>query len=85
MAKGKFPTKLSAIDLTNGEFARLSGIVEFLEFMRTESAPIPVDGTELETVLTRYVIHFRGEQMQRLCDEGKITAATVAQLRRKYA
>ena len=79
------PTKLSAIDLSNGEFAKLSEIVDFIEWMRKESAPIPVDGHELEALLTRYALHFRNEQMQRLCDEGKITPATVARLRRKYA
>lgn len=80
-----FPTKLSVIDLSNGEFAKLSGIVDFLEFMRTEALSVPSDGTELEALLTRYVIHFRSEQMDRLCDEGKITPACVARLRRKYA
>lgn len=79
------PTKLSAIDLTNGEFARLGEVVDFLEFMRSERVPVPNDGIELETLLTRYVIHWRGEQMQRLCDEGKITPAAVARLRRRYA
>jgi hypothetical protein len=67
------PNKLSAIDLTNGEFAKLSDIVDCLEYMRIERIEVPINGTELEAILTRYVIHFRGEQMDRLCAEGKIT------------
>lgn len=88
MRKNRFgnpPTKLSQIDLTNGEFGRLSSIVDFLEFMRAQSVPIPADGTELETLLTRYVLHWRNEDMERLCSEGKITPAVVAKLRRQYA
>ncbi len=80
-----FPKQLAAIDLTNGEFARLGEIINFLEFMRTESAPVPSDGAALEALLTRYVVHVRGEQLDRLCAEGKITPAAVAGLRRRYA
>lgn len=83
-SKRSLPTKLAAIDLTNGEFARLCSLVDFLEFMRTKQLSIPADQVELEALLTRYVIHWRGEDMDRLCDEGKITPACVARMRRKY-
>lgn len=85
MPRFKRPTKLSAMDLGNGEFARVTEIVDFLEFMRTLNAPVPLDGPELEALLISYVIHFRTEDMDRLCAEGKITPAAVASLRRKYA
>ena len=78
------PTKLAALDLGNGESARLSELVDFLEFMRGQSVPVPSNTTELEALLIRYAIHFRGQQMDRLCDEGKITPAAVARLKRKY-
>jgi len=84
-SRSKVPTKLSAIDLTNGEYAELTSIVDFLEFMRTESARVPANGTELEALLTRYVIYDRGKQMDRLCNEGKISPVDVARMRRRYA
>lgn len=78
------PTKLSEIDLCNGEFAELCKIVDFLEFMRQRGEPIPGNHDALESLLTRYVLQVRNENLDRLYHDGKITGATVAILRRKY-
>jgi hypothetical protein len=59
--------KLQALGLTNGEGAMVEGILHFLSFMTSESAPTPRHpnfSNEAVTLVTRYVKQVRREQMQ---------------------
>lgn len=59
---------LKTIDLTNGEFGMVVKVVDFLMWMKKESAPIPdrFDGEECDHLMVRYVQHVRRETMERL-------------------
>lgn len=57
---------LKTMELTNGEFAKVCEFVDFLQWMKTQSACIPerFDGEECDHLMTRYMLHVRREQMQ---------------------
>jgi hypothetical protein len=55
---------LASLKLTNGEAAMIEGIVHFVNFLKTESAPVPKTRSELNALLVRYVGLVRHEQME---------------------
>lgn len=59
---------LKSLKLTYGEGAMLDSIIHFLNFMRNQSAPLPTDRKELNTLLVAYVKQVRREQMQFVSD-----------------
>jgi hypothetical protein len=58
------PQGLAGLGLTYGEGAMIERIAHFLQFMKTESAPVPADRQELNALLVKYVKVDRLEQMQ---------------------
>lgn len=55
---------LASLRITNGEAATLQIIVNFLDFMKQESAPVPITRKELNALLAGYVKHSRREDMR---------------------
>lgn len=51
--------KIAKMQPTNGEMMELIELSQFLEWMRMESAPVPVNGQEKETLLAAWLRHRR--------------------------
>ncbi len=60
----RYTSELEKLELTNGEGATIDGIIHFLRFMKTESAPLPESSKEADHLLTRYMKQIRREQME---------------------
>lgn len=60
---------LATMSITNGEAGMLAEITCFINWMKSESAPLPKTRKELNALLARYLKSERREQMQRVSDE----------------
>lgn len=75
LVKFKFsslPIRLDTIEITNGEWCEVSTILDFLEYMHEQSAPLPEDSEEADILLSRYIVRQRKLGMDRLRAEGKV-------------
>lgn len=62
MSKIELSPPMKALDMTNGEFFQVVELSHFLEWMRRQSAPVPIDLLERDTLVAGYIRHVRREQ-----------------------